>query len=73
MSYGRSSPRVEKKNRRLAKRQVWCDMADSFQCLGEMLQDKDDSKKSERVIEEMLQMKKIDIDGLNKSYSGCKR
>jgi predicted 3-demethylubiquinone-9 3-methyltransferase (glyoxalase superfamily) len=41
--------------------------------LGEMLQDKDDSKKSERVMEEMLQMKKIDIDGLNKSYSECKR
>jgi predicted 3-demethylubiquinone-9 3-methyltransferase (glyoxalase superfamily) len=32
--------------------------------LGVMLQDKD-VKKSERVMEAMLQMKKIDIEGLN--------
>jgi predicted 3-demethylubiquinone-9 3-methyltransferase (glyoxalase superfamily) len=37
--------------------------------LGEMLQDKD-AKKSERVMEAMLQMKKIDIDGLKKAYAG---
>jgi predicted 3-demethylubiquinone-9 3-methyltransferase (glyoxalase superfamily) len=37
--------------------------------LGEMLQDKD-AKKSERVMEAMLQMKKIDIDGLKKAYRG---
>jgi predicted 3-demethylubiquinone-9 3-methyltransferase (glyoxalase superfamily) len=37
--------------------------------LGVMLQDKD-VKKSERVMEAMLQMKKIDIEGLNKSYAG---
>jgi predicted 3-demethylubiquinone-9 3-methyltransferase (glyoxalase superfamily) len=37
--------------------------------LGEMLQDKD-AKKSERVMEAMLQMKKIDIDSLKKAYAG---
>jgi predicted 3-demethylubiquinone-9 3-methyltransferase (glyoxalase superfamily) len=36
--------------------------------LGEMLQDKD-AKKSERVMQAMLQMKKIDIDGLKKAYA----
>ena len=36
--------------------------------LGEMLQDKD-AKKSERVIKAMLQMKKIDIQGLRKTYA----
>src|ERR687887_1993124 len=36
--------------------------------LGEMLQDKD-VKKSERVMEAMLQMKKIDIQGLRKAYA----
>ncbi|HZC69026.1 MAG TPA: VOC family protein [Nitrospirales bacterium] len=35
--------------------------------LGEMLQDKD-SKKSERVMEALLQMKKIDIQSLKKAY-----
>jgi predicted 3-demethylubiquinone-9 3-methyltransferase (glyoxalase superfamily) len=37
--------------------------------LGVMLQDKD-AKKSERVMEATLQIKKIDIEGLNKSYAG---
>jgi len=37
--------------------------------LGEMLQDKD-TKKSERVMEALLQMKKIDIRGLRKAYAG---
>ncbi|HEX6562480.1 MAG TPA: VOC family protein, partial [Nitrososphaera sp.] len=37
--------------------------------LGEMLLDKD-PKKSERVMQAMLQMKKIDIDGLKKAYAG---
>ena len=37
--------------------------------LGEMLQDKD-LKKSERVMKAMLQMKKIDIQGLRKAYAG---
>jgi predicted 3-demethylubiquinone-9 3-methyltransferase (glyoxalase superfamily) len=37
--------------------------------LGEMLQDKD-AKKSERVMEAMLQMKKIDTEGLKKAYAG---
>jgi predicted 3-demethylubiquinone-9 3-methyltransferase (glyoxalase superfamily) len=37
--------------------------------LGVMLQGKDD-KKSERIMEAMLQLKKIDIEGLNKSYAG---
>jgi len=37
--------------------------------LGQMLQDKD-AKKSERVMEELLQMKKIDIQGLSKAYAG---
>jgi predicted 3-demethylubiquinone-9 3-methyltransferase (glyoxalase superfamily) len=37
--------------------------------LGEMLQDKD-AKKSERVMEAMLQMKKIDVEGLKKAYGG---
>jgi predicted 3-demethylubiquinone-9 3-methyltransferase (glyoxalase superfamily) len=37
--------------------------------LGEMLQDKD-VKKSERVMEAMLRMKKIDIQGLRKAYAG---
>jgi predicted 3-demethylubiquinone-9 3-methyltransferase (glyoxalase superfamily) len=37
--------------------------------LGEMLQDKD-VKKSERVMEAMLQMKKIDVEGLKKAYAG---
>jgi predicted 3-demethylubiquinone-9 3-methyltransferase (glyoxalase superfamily) len=37
--------------------------------LGEMLQDKD-AKKSERVMEAMLQMKKIDVEGLKKAYEG---
>jgi predicted 3-demethylubiquinone-9 3-methyltransferase (glyoxalase superfamily) len=36
--------------------------------LGEMLQDKDASK-SERVIKAMLQMKKIDIQGLRNAYA----
>jgi len=35
--------------------------------LGEMMQDKD-AKKSERVMNAMLQMKKIDINGLKKAY-----
>lgn len=35
--------------------------------LGEMLQDKD-SKKSEKVMEELLQMKKIDIETLKQAY-----
>ena len=35
--------------------------------LGEMIKDKD-AKKSERVIKAMLQMKKIDIQGLRKAY-----
>nr|WP_294806144.1 VOC family protein [uncultured Nitrososphaera sp.] len=37
--------------------------------LGEMLLDKD-PKKSERVMQAMLQMKKIDIEGLKKAYAG---
>jgi predicted 3-demethylubiquinone-9 3-methyltransferase (glyoxalase superfamily) len=37
--------------------------------LGQMLQDKD-AKKSERVMEELLQMKKIDIQCLRKAYAG---
>jgi len=37
--------------------------------LGEMLQDKD-AKKSERVMEALLQMKKIDIQSLRKAYAG---
>ncbi len=37
--------------------------------LGEMLQDRD-AKKSERVMEGLLQMKKIDIQGLTKTYAG---
>ena len=37
--------------------------------LGEMLQDKD-AKRSEKVMEAMLQMKKIDIEGLRKAYAG---
>lgn len=38
-------------------------MADRSQYLGEMIQDKD-SKKSENVIKALLQMNKIDIQGL---------
>lgn len=37
--------------------------------LGELLQDKD-AKKAERVMQAMLQMKKIDIAGLKKAYEG---
>src|ERR687887_767959 len=37
--------------------------------LGEMVQDKD-KEKSERVMEALLQMKKIDIQGLRKAYIG---
>jgi predicted 3-demethylubiquinone-9 3-methyltransferase (glyoxalase superfamily) len=37
--------------------------------LGNMLQEKD-AKKSERVMKAMLQMKKIDIQGLRKAYAG---
>ena len=37
--------------------------------LGKMMQDKD-TKKSERVMRAMLQMKKIDIHGLNNAYEG---
>ena len=37
--------------------------------LSDMLQDKD-AKKSERVMEALLQMKKIDIQGLRKAYAG---
>ena len=37
--------------------------------LGEMLQDRD-AKKSERVMEALLQMKKIDLPGLRKAYTG---
>lgn len=40
--------------------------------LGEMLQDKD-TKKSERVIKALLQMKKIEIEGLRKAYEEVKR
>ena len=36
--------------------------------LGEMILDKD-VKKSERVMEAMLQMKKIDIEGLKRAYA----
>ncbi|MBI1920185.1 MAG: VOC family protein [Geobacter sp.] len=35
--------------------------------LGEMLQDKD-AKKSERVMKAMLQMKKLDVEGLKRAY-----
>jgi predicted 3-demethylubiquinone-9 3-methyltransferase (glyoxalase superfamily) len=37
--------------------------------LGEMMQDKD-AEKSERVMKALLQMKKIDIQGLRKAYAG---
>jgi predicted 3-demethylubiquinone-9 3-methyltransferase (glyoxalase superfamily) len=37
--------------------------------LGEMLQDKD-AKKSEKVMEAMLQIKKIEIEGLRNTYAG---
>jgi predicted 3-demethylubiquinone-9 3-methyltransferase (glyoxalase superfamily) len=37
--------------------------------LGAMLQDRD-AKKSERVMEALLQMKKIDTQGLRKAYAG---
>jgi len=37
--------------------------------LGEMLHDKD-AKKSEKVMEALVQMKKIDIQGLRKAYAG---
>lgn len=37
--------------------------------LSDMLQDKD-AKKSERVLEALLQMKKIDIQGLRNAYAG---
>lgn len=37
--------------------------------LGEMVQDKD-ARKSERAIKAMLQMKKLDIQGLRKAYAG---
>jgi predicted 3-demethylubiquinone-9 3-methyltransferase (glyoxalase superfamily) len=37
--------------------------------LGEMMQDKD-AEKSERVMKAILQMKKIDIQGLRKAYAG---
>jgi predicted 3-demethylubiquinone-9 3-methyltransferase (glyoxalase superfamily) len=37
--------------------------------LGEMLQDRD-AKKSERVMKALLQMKKIDLQGLRKAYAG---
>lgn len=37
--------------------------------LGEMMQDKDEEK-SERVMKAMLQMVKIDIQGLKKAYDG---
>jgi predicted 3-demethylubiquinone-9 3-methyltransferase (glyoxalase superfamily) len=37
--------------------------------LPEMLQDKD-AKKSERVMSALLQMKKLDIQGLKKAYAG---
>lgn len=40
--------------------------------LGEMIKDKD-AKKSERVIKAMLQMKKIDIQGLRKAYEEVDR
>ena len=36
--------------------------------LGEMVQDKD-TKKSGRIIKAMLQMKKLDIQGLTKAYA----
>ena len=39
---------------------------------GEMIKDKD-AKKSERVIKAMLQMKKIDIQGLRKAYEEVDR
>jgi predicted 3-demethylubiquinone-9 3-methyltransferase (glyoxalase superfamily) len=37
--------------------------------LGQMLQDKD-AKKTERVMKALLQMKKLDIEGLRKAYAG---
>ena len=40
--------------------------------LGEMLQDKD-TEKSERVIKALLQMKKIEIEGLRKAYEEVER
>lgn len=40
--------------------------------LGEMIQDKD-AKKSERIIKAMLQMKKLDIQGLRKAYEEVDR
>ncbi|MFZ0223042.1 MAG: hypothetical protein WA323_02615 [Candidatus Nitrosopolaris sp.] len=40
--------------------------------LSEMLQDKD-ANKSERVMEALLQMKKIDIQGLRIAYEGNER
>ncbi len=38
--------------------------------LGQMMLDKD-VKRSERVMEAMLQMKKIDIEGLKRAYASC--
>jgi predicted 3-demethylubiquinone-9 3-methyltransferase (glyoxalase superfamily) len=37
--------------------------------LGQILQDKD-SKKTERVMKALLDMKKLDIEGLKKAYAG---
>jgi predicted 3-demethylubiquinone-9 3-methyltransferase (glyoxalase superfamily) len=37
--------------------------------LGKMLQDKD-PEKSKRVMQAMLQMKKIDLNGLQQAYNG---
>jgi hypothetical protein len=47
----------------------WRIMADRSQCLERHVAGKD-AKKTERVMEALLQMKKIDIQGLRKAYAG---
>jgi predicted 3-demethylubiquinone-9 3-methyltransferase (glyoxalase superfamily) len=54
---------------RLVERQIWRVMADRPNALGEMLLDKD-AGKSERVIDALVQMKKIDIQRLKAAYEG---
>jgi hypothetical protein len=52
---------------RLAKRQTWVVVANRSDDLPEMLQD-EDPERSQRVMKAMLQVKKLDIAGLERAY-----
>jgi predicted 3-demethylubiquinone-9 3-methyltransferase (glyoxalase superfamily) len=68
-SYGIALRRRRKRTVRLAQGQVQLVMADQSHCVGWVAADPD-PEKSNRVMQAMLQMGKIDIAGLKRAYEG---